>query len=89
MANRHSSGEIESVVGYMSLSLGTEVWAEDTNVFVIRIERTFNTMSLGEIIKGIGIDREGQRIGLTLKQEATWSSSLYPSLGQTLAHITC
>lgn len=69
--------------------MGTQVWAEDINVFVSRIEMIFNTVSLGEIIKVIGVDREGLRSGLTLKQETTWSSYLYHSLGQTqsLAHI--
>lgn len=75
------------MLGYVSLSLGTEIWAEVINVVIIRIEMIFNTVSLGEITKRIGVDREGRRTGLTLKQEGTWSSSL----GQTysLAHITC
>lgn len=47
----------------------------------------FNTGSLGEITKRIEVYIEGLRIGLTLEQEATWSSSLGQT--QSLAHTSC
>lgn len=64
-----------------------KVWAKDTNVLVIGTEMIFNAGSLGEIAKRIEVDREGLRIGLTLEQEATWSSSLGQT--QSLAHTAC
>lgn len=64
-----------------------KVRAEDTNVLVIRTEMIFNTGSLGEITKRIEVYIEGLRIGLTLEQEATWSSSLGQT--QSLAHTSC
>lgn len=44
--------------GYGSLNFGTEVWARDINVFIIRVETVFKAMRLDEITKGTGVDRE-------------------------------
>lgn len=45
----------------MSLEFRVEVWTKYINLGVISLEMIFKAVKLGEIIKGVGVDRKRGR----------------------------
>lgn len=64
----------------MSLEFRGEVWTKYINLGVIRLEMIFKAGKLGEIIKGVGVDRKEE--GLRTEPRAGSNSLLPKSLLQ-------